>query len=46
LAADHQAGISRKAACKKRAYECFQWQDLAEEMISRYRQIHADSAFG
>lgn len=37
LAAERQVGISRNDACKSRAFNCFHWELLADEIVGRYK---------
>jgi len=39
MAAEQQANISRMAACRRRAFACFRWEDLAAAIVDRYRLI-------
>lgn len=43
LSAERQAGISRRAACQTRAFECFHWENIANQIVSRYQQILSDT---
>jgi glycosyltransferase involved in cell wall biosynthesis len=42
LAAERSAGISRKEDCQARAFECFHWENIANQIVSRYQRILSD----
>ena len=43
LAAERRNGITRSEACKARAFGHFAWAQLADAIVSRYRQVLADN---